>query len=81
MKGKKLSSAEMESPVIKGRFEGYGCSGCRKNLHVFVSHGMRGPESDPFTTIQISSCQYCAETNKFRGMKLLLEKIIDMREY
>ena len=69
-----------EEPEIKGDFEGYKCMSCRRKLHEFVSHGARGQEAAPFTTINIAPCEYCSHTKKLMGMRIFLGYLIEERE-
>lgn len=69
----------IEEPEIIGKFEGYRCNRCRHQAHVFVSHGLEGPTAAKSTTIYIHRCAYCEETDRYEGMKRLLESLIDQR--
>ena len=71
----------VEEPEIKGEFEGYRCANCRREkLHAFVSHGARGEEAAPFTTIDITPCEYCSHTKKLMGMRIFLGYLIEERQ-
>lgn len=55
------------------------CSHCRGRLNVFVSEGHCSSEG-PFTQLQISPCRFCGKTERLRGMKEILEYLVERRE-
>jgi len=56
------------------------CNNCRRPIRIFVSNGTTGPVEVKFIARKVFHCQYCAETDRLKGMVQLLKSLIDERE-
>jgi hypothetical protein len=55
------------------------CSSCRKELHLFMSHGM-DHDGNKFDTPMYSPCQTCLRLEHMRGMSNGILAVLDKEE-